>query len=65
VATEIWESEKVYVKRLEALIKLYKKPLLRSLEDKHPLLPAEAVDAIFSNVEGMLKREMCHAAVSR
>lgn len=64
VATEIWESEKVYVKRLEALIKLYKKPLLRCLEDKHPLLPAEAIDGIFSNVDGTGKNKKTFCAVS-
>jgi hypothetical protein len=54
VAQEIYETEKVYVKRLEALIKLYKKPLLRAVEDKRALIPLEAINSIFSNVEEIL-----------
>lgn len=52
VAAEIYESEKVYVKRLDALIRLYKKPLQRAIDEKKPIVGPESLPAIFANVEG-------------
>lgn len=52
LAVELWETEQNYIRGLQALLTAYKAPLLHAIAKGHPLIPEEAIEAVFMNVEG-------------
>lgn len=51
VAQEILDTEESYLRYLTLMIKKYQNPLLTMAQTKHPLISAEDVKTLFSNVE--------------